>query len=146
MEKDIKVLEDVQRRAIRQVRGLHGSYEEKLKQCGLTSLKDRQIRGDLIQVFKIVKQIDDIPVNKFFEMAEDRHGHSTRNTVTIGSDPEHVTSNMNFVKQKSNLDLRRHFFSNRVVDKWNILPSAVKNAKDVNNFKNLYDVYIKNVN
>ena len=64
--KDIETLEAVQRRAVRQVRGIHGSYEEKLKQCGLTLLIDRRVRGDLIQTFKIVNQVDDIPIATFF--------------------------------------------------------------------------------
>ena len=53
LEKDIEVLESVQRRAVRQVRGLSGSYEEKLQQCGLTLLADRRVRGDMIQTFKM---------------------------------------------------------------------------------------------
>ena len=58
----------MQRRAIRQVRGLSGSYEERLKQCGLTVLSERRVRGDLIQTYKIVNQIDDIPVETFFKI------------------------------------------------------------------------------
>ena len=50
---------------------------------------------------------------------------------------------MNLVKQKANSDLRRHFYSLRVVDHWNDLPSSVKNAKDVNDFKNQYDAWSK---
>ena len=49
LQKDINVLEDIQRRAIRQVRGLTGTYEEKLAQVGLTTLVDRRARGDMIQ-------------------------------------------------------------------------------------------------
>ena len=80
-------------------------------------------------------------------MAEDRHNHATRRQVTIvpGVTPEEEerVDNKNFVKQQANGDLRRNFFSFRVVDEWNKLPSAVKNAKNVNNFKNLYDSWVK---
>ena len=41
------------------------------------------------------------------------------------------------------LNKRKNFFSNRVVDHCNNLPSAVKNAENVNNFKNLYDSWVK---
>ena len=147
LQKDIDLLESVQRRALRQVRGLHGTYEEKLKQCGLTLLEDRRVRGDLIQTFKIVNQIDDLPVETFFKMAEERHSHATRRQVTIvpGDKPEEEdrVDNRNFVKQQAKGDLRRNFFSFRVVDQWNNLPSAVKNAENVNNFKNLYDSWVK---
>ena len=143
--KDIEVLEAVQRRAVRQVRGLQGSYEEKLKQCGLTLLKDRRVRGDLIQTFKIVNQVDDLPITTFFQFA--RHNHATRHTVTVepGEDKEKekVVDNKNFVKQQAKSDIRRNFYSNRVVDHWNNLPSSIKNATDVNNFKNLYDAWAK---
>jgi hypothetical protein len=33
------------------------------------------------------------------------------------------------------LEVRRHFFSNRVVETWNQLPSAMKNARNVSSFK-----------
>ena len=146
MEKDIEMLETVQHRAVRQVWGLHGSYEEKLKQCGLTLLKDRRVRGDLIQTYKIMHQIDDLPINTFFEMAGERHNHATRNAMTIRPGEEgreERVDNMNLVKQKANSDIRRHFYSLRVVDHWNDLPSSVKNAKDVNDFKNQYDAWSK---
>ena len=143
LAKDIEVLEAVQRRAIRQVRGLQGSYEERLQQCGLTLLEDRRVRGDVIQTFKIMNNIDDLPIDTFFKMAEDRHNHATRNrtTIVVGAESaeEERIDNRNLVKQKCNGAIRQNFFSQRVVDQWNKLPSSVKNAKDVNSFKNLYD-------
>jgi hypothetical protein len=36
------------------------------------------------------------------------------------------------------LEVRRNFFSNRVVDSWNQIPSDMKNTKNVGIFKRLY--------
>ena len=57
----------------------------------------------------------------------------------VTPEEEERVDNRNFVKQQANGDLRRNFFSFRVVDQWNKLPSEIKNAENVNSFKNLYD-------
>ena len=52
-DKDIACLEKVQRRLIRSLSNFRGTtYEEKLKDAGLTTLKERCKRGDMIEAFK----------------------------------------------------------------------------------------------
>ena len=42
-------------------------------------------------------------------------------------------------QERARLDVRKHFFTVRVVKKWNELPEEVKNQTSINGFKNSYD-------
>ena len=91
-------------------------YAEKLKEVNLLSLYDRRRRGDLIQVWKKL------------------HGQS------LMSDSVHQLANVNprftrctnkpfnLAKQYGRLDIRKNFYSVRVVEEWNKLPTHIQNA------------------
>lgn len=127
LKKDIEKLEKVQRRAtkiINECRGLN--YEDRLKITGLVTLEQRRDRGDMIEVYKILTGKNKTDYRKYFTLSNHKR---TRGHVYKLS------------KNRSRLEIRKNFFSQRVVNKWNGLPDEVVNATSVNSFKNLYDKY-----
>ena len=83
LQQDIETLENVQRRAVNSVSGLTGSYEEKLEKLKMYSLKDRRIRGYMIQTYKILHQIDDVEPSKFFSMSSTYHTYAACQAVNV---------------------------------------------------------------
>jgi hypothetical protein len=114
-------LENVQRRATRLVYGFrHLPYPERLRQLGLPSLEYRRERADLIQVYKIINNIDIIDKDKMFTLS---NYNATRG------------NNLKLFKRRSRLSLRANVFGNRVVETWNSLPNEVIFVPSVNAFK-----------
>ena len=128
---DKELLEKVQRRAIMMVSNLRGSYEERLAILGIRTLEDRRLRGDLIETYKILTGKSDVRYQTWFQLAKDEVG-------TVGTRAK--TGYLNLSKPaNANSDVRRNFFSHRVVSHWNQLPDHVKMAQKTNAFKNAYD-------
>ena len=66
LQKDINLLEKVQKRATRMVEGFRGmDYLSRLKGMMLTTLEARRLRADLIEVFKIVKGFEGLREGDF---------------------------------------------------------------------------------
>ena len=66
-KKDIYTFERIQRRATKIIPELRDlSYEQRLKEYGLTTLETRRLRGDQIEVFKILNGYENIDRNICF--------------------------------------------------------------------------------
>jgi hypothetical protein len=130
LAKDRIILERVQRRATKLISSISSlSYEQRLLHLKLTSLELRRLRGDLLQVFKIVHGFDRLSFQDFFTFSHNTHtrGHGLK-----------------LHKVFSRLDTRKYFFSQRVVEDWNDLPESLVYSRSVNAFKNGIDAYFSN--
>ena len=69
---DIDTLQRIQRRATKIIPELRDlTYEERLKECGLTTLETRRLSGDQIEVFKILNGYENSDRNMFFSLKKD---------------------------------------------------------------------------
>lgn len=124
---DIEMMESVQRKMVTQVAGLKGrTYEERLEEMGMVTLEDRRNELDLIQTYKIVQGVDEVEREEWFNFIPENRVQRTRAT----------DGGLNMLKERTSLETRRQFFSQRVIDKWNSLPLETKQAKSVQSFKN----------
>ena len=123
-QKDKSLIERVQHRFTRMIPGFSKlPYCERLKRLGLWSLEERRNRADLIEVFKMVKGLSGIPMESMFEFSTTKHlrGHELKLT-----------------KHRSKLEVRRHFFTERLVNRWNSLDHHTVNASTVNSARMVY--------
>ena len=120
------MLEKIERRAIKLIPGLRDlRYEERLKECGLTTLETRRLRGDQIEVFKILNGYENIDSDIIL--------------LEIKESKKSSGHNFTLVKKRSRLDVRKCSFSQRTINVWNKLS---KHASSVNMFNNRIDKYL----
>ena len=142
-EADAKTLERVQERAVRMVSNRRGTtYEERLKNVGLTTLRERRERGDAIETFKALKGFSRIDRQEWFHVSGP-DARATRRTTSVTEEGETRRADSLYGK-RSNLEVRKHFFTTRVVDLWNGLPDDVREQKTINGFKTAYDRWKQN--
>lgn len=123
---DKEVIEKVQKRFTNMVSGLNGrTYRDKLDELGLLTLENRRLQLDLVQVYKIIHNLDNVQCDTWFNLVGDNPVTNTRQN----SNP------VNIKMRRVKLDVFRHFFSNRVVEHWNALPDEMKNKKKIQTFK-----------
>ena len=124
-EKDKILLERIQHRFTRIIPGFKKlTYEERLRKLDLWTLEECRNRAALLHVFKMYKGLSTIPFSNFF----------TLSTVGYTRGPRGHTAKI--AKSRCQLDIRRFFFSSRVIDRWNRLQQSVIDSDSVNCFKN----------
>ncbi|KFQ95409.1 hypothetical protein Y956_16064, partial [Nipponia nippon] len=130
-KKDVDLLEQVQRRATKMIRGLeHLCYEDRLRELGLFSLEKRRLWGDLIVAFQYLK-------GAYIKEGE---------RLFLRVDSNRTRGNSFKMKEgKFRLDVRKKFFTQRVVRHWKRLPRKVVKAPSLAVFKARFDRAVSNL-
>ena len=128
-KKHIDAIESVQRRATKQLPNMNNlSYQDRLKSLKLPTLAYRRLRGDVIEIYKIVHAIYDKDVCDGilnFRRPHQRPGIRGHEFI--------------LTQESIKKPLRKNFLAKRVITIWNSIPYNVVNAQSLNVFKNALD-------
>ncbi|KFM05114.1 hypothetical protein AS27_03734, partial [Aptenodytes forsteri] len=130
-KKDTDLLERVQRRVTKMIRGMeHLPYEESPRELGLFSLEKRRFRGDLIAAHQYLKGAYKKDGGKLFSRACCERTRGNGFKLKGG---------------RFRLDLRKKFFTLRVVKHWHRLPREVVDAPSLETFQVRLDGALSNL-
>ena len=104
-------------------------YEERLKELNLFSLSTHRLRGDVIEVFKMLKGLDNVDISEYFTVSQ---SIATRN------------NGYKIISKRFNSNELKYFFFNYVVNVWNGLPQSVAESETLVTLKNRLDKYLIN--
>ena len=126
--RDIDALEKVQRRATKIVPELRElPYETRLTTLKLYPLKERRARGDMITAYKLLHGLIDADTKNLVPLL----------TRPIKRDMRSHDLQIQGTVPKTNM--RKYFFSQRIVLPWNTLSKETVNSPTVESFKASYD-------
>ncbi|KFQ72054.1 hypothetical protein N335_10341, partial [Phaethon lepturus] len=129
--KDMDLLERVQSRATKMIRGMEQlSYEDRLRELGLFSLEKRRLQGDLIAAFQYLKGPSKKDGDRLFSRA-----CSDRTAV----------NGFKLKEGRFTQDIRKKFFTLRVVKRWQRLPRGVVDAPSLEAFQVRLDGALSNL-
>jgi hypothetical protein len=104
------------------VTGLGGnSYEEKCKEIGLQTLRERRQYQNLVLLHGMVHGRGGLKLKDMFERANDRDGPRTRQ----------VTGTNKLKIPAARSEIRKNSFAVRVVKEWNERPDTLKSCTDI---------------
>jgi len=124
-------LEHVQRRAARLQRGLDNkSHEERLRELGAVESGEEEAEGDLIALYSSLRGgCREVEVGVFSHVNSDR---------TRGND-------LKLCQGRFQFDIRKNFFTERVVRPWTRLPREVAESPSLEGFRKRVDVALQDM-
>ncbi len=118
----------MQQRAVKMVSVLKSTeYSERLVELGMPTLEERRHQAHMAMVHKITDRRGGLDPSQWFDMAADGV-RTTRSTAN----PH------NLRMRQGRMEIRRNFFSVRVVDKWNKIPDRVRALAKSEKFQQQY--------
>ncbi|KAK4824367.1 hypothetical protein QYF61_014027 [Mycteria americana] len=118
IKKDVKVLECIQRRATKLVEGLEGILEK------------RRLRGDFIALYSFLRR---------------GSGEGGADLFSLVSSDRTCGNGSKLCQGRFRLDIRKHFFTERVAKHWNRLPREVVDGSSPSLFKRHLDNTLNNM-
>ena len=123
LSKDILLIESVQRKFTKRILSMSGlTYYSRLQVLGLKSLEIRRLRTDVLLVYRIMFGMVRLNSN-------DRVFYLKKSTTPARSQIKYVIN-----KQRCSNNRRINFFSNRIVNLWNNLPSSTTDFTSFHKF------------